>query len=111
MCDALLYRLHNVRLERAEVVLDIQHVLSVGVFLLDLLVQAIRDTFVKDERVVVGFDASCYRVIAGSVLSQQFNVLLSSVASLFYYLACLSDSLVKLLAFRLDLGVQALEDG
>ena len=111
LAHALLDGLDDVCLELGEGVLNANQILSVVVLLLDLLVQAVHDTTLKNVRVVPSLHAAAVGVEDSRVLAEQLNVLLSMGSRLVNGLTALAGALGQLLALVLDLSVQALEDG
>jgi hypothetical protein len=103
--------LENVRLKLSKRVLDTDEILSVIVFLLDLLVQAMQDAALQDVRIVCSLQVSAVRVIRGRVLAEELDVLLSMGSGLVDLLAAFARSFGQLLALVLNFGMQAFEDG
>jgi hypothetical protein len=111
LSHAVLNGLENVRLKLSKRVLDTDEILSVIVFLLDLLVQAMQDAALQDVRIVCSLQVSAMRVIRGRVLAEELDVLLSMGSGLVDLLAAFARSFGQLLALVLNFGMQAFEDG
>jgi predicted membrane channel-forming protein YqfA (hemolysin III family) len=105
LAHAVLHLLDDVRFELRKGVLHTDQILSVVVFLLDLLVQAVVNTTLQDVWVIRGFQMAAVRVVGCSILAKKLNLLLSVCASFVNSLAALPSSFCKLLALVLDLGV------
>lgn len=105
LIKAMLDCLKNMCLELRKAFLDLDHVLSVGILLLDLFVQTVVDPSLDNVWIIMGSDFPASRVESRSVLCKQFDVLLCGDTSLVDCLTTLSSSLDQLLVLGLDLGV------
>lgn len=110
LVDTILKSLNDACFELSKVILDGDHVIAVVVLLDDLLVETVVDLSLQDVRIILSLHRVGTRVVGRGMLSKQLNVLLCGVASLVDVLGAFACSLLELLRFVLDLGVQSFED-
>lgn len=98
-------------LKSGEFILNLDQIIAVVVFLINLCLEAVVDATVQDVRVVVSGHLSRRAIEGSSVLTELLNVLLAGRARLVDGLATLAGRLRDLLTAALDLTRQAFEDG
>lgn len=104
--------LQGMRLELLEGVLHGQDIVTLVILFGHLLVEAVVDASLQNVGIVVTFDSvACSRIICGSVLAQQLDVLLRQVACLLNSLGSLDSTRGELLSLVLDLFVKTLQRG
>jgi hypothetical protein len=111
LAHASLDRLDNVGFELCKRVLHADQVLSVVVFLLDLLVQPMHDAALEHVGILCRRHLATMRLESSRVLAEELDVFLGHGASLVDRLGALAGAFGKLFRLVLDLGMQALEHG
>lgn len=105
LIKAMLQCLKNMCLELSKAVLHLNHILSVGILFLDLLIQTMVDSSLDNIGIVMSSNFAACRIETCCVLSEQFNVLLRSAARLVHSFPTLSSTLDQFLVLGLDFSV------
>lgn len=101
----MLNRLKNMCLKLSKAILHLNHILPIGILLLNLLVQTVVDSSLNDIWIFMGCDFAASRVEGCGVLCEQFDVFLCGGASLVDGFTALSSSFDQFLVLGFDFGV------
>lgn len=107
----MLNRLKNMRLKLRKAILHLNHILSIGILFLNLLVQTVIDSSLNDIWIIMSRDFAAGGVESCSMLCEQFNVFLCRGTSLVDGFTTLSSTFDQFLVFGFDFGMEAFEDG
>jgi hypothetical protein len=110
LVETMLHCAQNVCLKLSEAVLNLNHILSIRILLLNLLVEAVFDTPLDNVWILMCANLAACRVERCRVLCEQLDVFLCGSASLVDSLSTLASSFHQFLILRFDFSVKALKD-